>query len=92
MKSFGKKFKGKCHNCGKIHLKRDCKLKSEKSEKTEKDETSSMRKGKKESKNVEAVKDMSESIAYKSRYEGSIIVDSGASVHHIILNSFLTQM
>ena len=37
MKSFGKKFRGKCHNCGKTgHLKRDCRLKSEKSEKTEK--------------------------------------------------------
>lgn len=43
MKTSGKKFKGKCHKCGKIgHMKRDCRSKSEKGAST---------KGTRESKN-----------------------------------------
>lgn len=62
MKTFGKKFKGKYHQCGKIgHLKRNCRSKSEKLEKPEKPDS---RKEAKDSKNVETDKGLSVSSAF----------------------------
>lgn len=82
-KAVEKKFKGKCHKCGKIgHLKRDCRLKSKKSERLEK---SNLRKGTKESKDetkdLEGEKGLSASPVSKLENEGCIVADSGASVH-----------
>lgn len=79
MKTSGKKFKGKCHKCGKIgHMKRDCKSKIEKTERSEKGVST---KGTRESKYAETEKGLSASSAFELSNEGCIIADSGASVH-----------
>ena len=76
MKAVKKKFKGKCHKCGKIgHTKRDCWSKSEKSERSEPQKDS------KESKDVKSGNGLSASSAFELRHTGCIIADSGASVH-----------
>lgn len=77
IKAIEKKFKSKCHKCGKIgHLKRDCRSKSEKLNKLD------SQKGTKESKDVESEKGLSASSAFVlNNEECRIIADSGASVH-----------
>jgi len=79
MKTIEKKFKGRCHKCGKIgHRKQDCKSKSDKSEKHE---ASKIQKETKESKDIQVEKELSASSAHSLKGERRIIADSGASVH-----------
>jgi len=81
MKIAGKKFKVKCHKCGKLgHFKRDCWSKVDKSEKQE-SEQPNLQKRTKESRDAKTEKGLTASSAFQLSTEKGIIADSGASVH-----------
>lgn len=82
MKATGKKFKVKCHKCGKFgHYRRNCWWNSDKAEKQEKAEKPNTQKETKGSKDTKSEKGLTASSVFELNAGKCIIADSGASVH-----------